>query len=324
MKPRLLLAESSEFSAEALRTLQGAFEVTCADLTRDELLQRIGPFEFVWVRLRHRIDREVFAAARALKVLATNTTGLNHIDLAAAQERRVDVVSLRGEVDFLRTIRATAELTIALTLAVLRRLPAAHEHVFRGGWDRNLFRGREIYEKVVGLVGFGRLGRIAASLFRAFGAEVIANDPRWGVGTIEEGVTMVSLDELCSRANIVSLHANYSPENAGFFGRDQFARMQPGTILINTARGELVDEMALLDAAREGILGGIGLDVIADEHGERGIVRQLATVCNERIPLVMTPHLGGCTVESTERTEMFLARKLVALASAGAASSATT
>ncbi|HEU4629848.1 MAG TPA: NAD(P)-dependent oxidoreductase, partial [Gemmatimonadaceae bacterium] len=161
-RPHVLVAESAGFSPRAAALLRDAGELTLADLDRDDLLRAAGDADVLWVRLRHRIDAEVLHAAPRLRMLVTPTTGLNHVDLAAARARDVDVLSLRGEVAFLRDVRATAEHTIALILALLRRLPAAAAHAAAGGWERDRFRGHELYGRTVGVVGYGRLGRIVA------------------------------------------------------------------------------------------------------------------------------------------------------------------
>jgi D-3-phosphoglycerate dehydrogenase / 2-oxoglutarate reductase len=310
MKPRLLIAESNGFSESARKTLEVAYEVEYADLDRDGLLRAIGDFDAVWVRLRNMIDQEILSAGKRLKVLATNTTGLNHVDLEEAERRGIRVISLRGEVDFLKTIRATAELTIGLTLAVLRRIPAAHQHVLGGGWDRTLFSGSEIYDKTVGIVGYGRLGKIVADLFSAFGARVLVNDPRLNATPQIDGYQVCSLGELLAESQIVSLHANYLVENHHFFGGQQFAAMQQGSIFINTARGELVDEHALITAIESEVLAGAGIDVVDKEHAPTTTLEKLRGLARRGKNLVFTPHLGGNTKESLERTERFLAQKL--------------
>ena len=126
----------------------------------------MGGFNALWVRLRNRIDREVFDAAPRVRFVITNTTGLNHIDQEEADRRGVRVISLRGESEFLKDVRATAEHTVGLLLALMRRIPAARDHVRRGGWNRDLFRGNELYGKTAGIVGYGRLGRLVATIWR--------------------------------------------------------------------------------------------------------------------------------------------------------------
>ncbi|MFN7291340.1 MAG: NAD(P)-dependent oxidoreductase [Pirellula sp.] len=314
MKPSLLIAESKDFSPRALKILSSAFHIQCDDLDRVGLVSRMSEIDCLWVRLRTFIDSSLIAAAPKLKVIATNTTGLNHIDLIAAEKHGVGVVSLQGEVEFLKTIRATAELTIALTLAVLRKLNAAHEHVIAGGWDRVPFKGHEIYEKTVGIVGYGRLGSIVAGYFKAFGAEVLICDPKFAGQRQVDGFEVRELHQLLADSDIVSLHANYTPENEKFFGQREFQSMRANAIFVNTARGELVDELALLDALLEQRLGGVAMDVISQEHDGGEILKRLRELARQNPGIILTPHIGGNTVESLSRTEDFLAQKLVVLA----------
>lgn len=283
----------------------------CADLDLVGLRSRIEEFNCLWVRLRNYVDRSLIAAATNLKVIATNTTGLNHIDLTAAAEHGVAVVSLRGEVEFLKSIRATAELTIALTLAVSRKLNAAHEHVVAGGWDRVPFKGHEIFEKTVGIVGYGRLGRIVAEYFKAFGAKVLICDPKFAGQSQVDGCEVRQMHQLLADSDIVSLHANYTPENEKFFGQREFQSMRANAVFVNTARGELVDELVLVEALREHRLGGVALDVISAEHDRGNIMKELRELARQNANIIITPHIGGNTVESLSRTEDFLAQKLI-------------
>ncbi len=311
MRRRILVAESRGFSRQAAAILSEFGELALADLGRAELEQAIGAAAVLWVRLRHYIDEALLRRAPDLEIIATPTTGLTHIDTAAVARRGIRLVSLRGETEFLRDVRATAEHTLGLILALLRHIPAAAAHTAAGGWDRDRFQGTEIYGKTAGVAGYGRLGRIVARYLLAFGARVLAADP-YG-GDVEPGVERVELEELLRESDIVSLHVSLCDETREFFGRREFARMKPGSIFINTARGELVDETALADAVRSGRLAGAALDVVSGEHpGEarRGqAVAALAALPN----VLITPHIGGCTVESMEKTEIFLAGQVAEL-----------
>jgi D-3-phosphoglycerate dehydrogenase len=312
-KPQLLIAEASDFNPAALELLRATFAVELADCTRQELLNICGDYQVIWVRLRHNIDREVFARAPGLRCVVTNTTGLNHLDLVAAAERGIRIVSLRGETDFLKEIRGTAELTLALTLALLRKLPQASAHVNAGGWNRDQFRGREIHGKTVGIVGYGRLGRITASYFAALGALVLACGPDLRSSEVEPGVTVVSMAELLERSEIVSLHANLTAASAGFFAAAAFQRMKPASYFINTARGELVDEAALLAALEQEKIAGAALDVLAGESSSGMAHHPLVRYAGQHDNLLLTPHIGGNTWESRMKTELFLAGQLTEL-----------
>ena len=315
---KILIAESRGFSPAALEELRRVADIAEADLDRGGLLAAVADADVLWVRLRHRINAEVFDAAKRLKVLVSPTTGLNHIDLAEAARREVQVVSLKGELDFLKDVRATAELTVGLLLALLRQIPAAAADVQRGHWNRDAFQGRELYGKTAGIVGYGRLGQIVARYLQAFDMRVLVSDPDLDPEELRAGLTKVPLAKLLSEADVVTLHVNLCDDTYGFFGREQFQSMRPGSWFVNTSRGELVDEESLLDALRSERLAGAALDVLRDENAAGMAGLPLVEYAKTNPRLILTPHIGGCTRESMEKTERFLARRLVAMLTAGA------
>jgi D-3-phosphoglycerate dehydrogenase len=316
-RPRILVSECAGFSARAAALLGGVGELVLGDLDRGALLRGVRDVDVLWVRLRHRIDAELLDAAPRLRLLATPTTGLTHVDTDEAARRGVRVLSLRDDTAALRDVRATAEHTIGLMLALLRKLPAAAAHVTQGGWDRDRFKGRELYGLTVGIVGYGRLGRIVGRYLRAFDVRVLATDPHVPATEVEPGVTLVPLATLLAGSDVVTLHASHSPATRNLLGAAELADMRRGALLVNTARGELVDEGALLDALRTGQLGGAALDVLADERPAGMGAHPLVAYARDRDDVVITPHIGGCTRESMEKTELHLARRLVELLATG-------
>ena len=176
-------------------------------------------------------------------------------------------------------------------------------------WDRDLFQGNELSGKTVGIVGVGRLGTMAAQMFRAFNTTVIGYDPRpdYPGGVAER---MPSLRLLLKRADVVSLHVEYREETRGLIDSAALSAMKPGAILINTSRGGLIDEVALLEALRAGRLGGAGLDVVSGEPDpppDHPVFRY----ANDQANLIVVPHIGGNTVEAWRNTELFLAGRVV-------------
>jgi D-3-phosphoglycerate dehydrogenase / 2-oxoglutarate reductase len=307
---RILVAEARDFPPKAAALLESVGSLTLGDFDRPTLLSEVENLEVLWVRLRHYVDAEIMSHAPRLRVIATPTTGLNHIDLKATEERGISVLSLRGETDFLKNIRATAEHTVGLTLALLRRIPDATQHALGGKWNRDLFKGSEIFEKTVGIIGYGRLGRIVADYFSAFGAQVFATDPAMNPGEIRQGLRIVPLPDLLAQSDIVSLHVNLTTSTYGFFDKSCFAMMKRGSFLINTARGELIDEVAFLEAIQNGHVTGAALDVLSGELDCGFESHPFLQYAAENSNLIITPHIGGCTRESTERTEEFLAEKV--------------
>jgi D-3-phosphoglycerate dehydrogenase / 2-oxoglutarate reductase len=308
-RPTILVSESQDFSELAEAKLREYGDLLLEDCNRDNLIQSVARAEVLWIRLRHRIDREVLEAGKHLKMIVTPTTGLNHIDLATAAEKEIRVLSLRGEADFLKDVRATAELTIGLMLALIRRISHATNHVVHGGWNRDLFRGSELCGKTVGIVGFGRLGRIVAKYLAAFDARVLAYDPQLDDDQFPSYAVSTSLEALLQRSDIVTLHANLTAENTRFFGKREFGLMRAGSWFINTARGELVDENALEASLRKGHLRGAALDVLSDEQSFGMSEHPLVCYARDHDHLIVTPHIGGATAESMAKTEVFMAEQ---------------
>lgn len=313
-RPRILNAEPDGFAPEAtaiLREVGDLHEETC---DRSRLAELLPEFEILVLRFGVRIDADMLARAPRLQIIGCPATGTDHIDTAAAEAQGVKTVSLNGDRAFLEGLTATAELAWGLLLAVVRRLPQAIEHVRGGGWNRDAFQGLQLRGKTLGIVGFGRLGRRVAAYGRAFGMPVLACDPYVDVPAAEARQT--DLETLLAQSDIVSVHVPLTPETRGLLSETALSSMAPGAILINTARGEVVDEEALLAALDAGRLAGAGLDVLAGE----GLKPPDWPRCNpvwmraQRDPrLALTPHIGGKTAESNRDADVRLVRKLVVI-----------
>ncbi len=308
---KLLNLEPESYSQEARAILEEFAQLEERALPPEELPRKIGEYHGVILRLGYRIGAQVLACKGKLRVIGTPTTGLDHIDLAEAERQGVQILSLRGERDFLDTVHATAEHTLAMILALMRRIPWAHDSVLEGVWNRDLFRGHELFGKKLGIVGLGRLGRLVASYSMAFGMEVMAFDVKEGIS--QPGVEMVSKEKLFREAHVVSLHVPLNSETVGLVGEREFNWMRPEAVLINTSRGAVVEEGALLKALEQGRIAGAALDVLCKEprlgepwEGLPALVKYARGNNN----LLLTPHIGGATYESMARTEVFLARKM--------------
>jgi len=303
MTTKILVAESTGFSREAADLLRSVGEVTFADLDRPGLLSAVEDTNVLMIRLRHRIDQEVLDRAPKLETLVSPTTGLNHIDVSALKRRGIRLLSLQGEVDFLKDVRATAEHTIGLMLALLRSISPAAEDVKSGHWNRDAFRGGELHRRKIGIIGYGRIGTLVKRYLHAFEADTRISDPLADENSLR-------LEELLEWSDLVTLHASWSSANDRFFSLNCFERMKPGSFFVNTARGELVDETALLESLKSGKLGGAALDVLADEQHLEAGNHPLVAYARSHSNLLITPHIGGCTAESMAKTEIFLAERL--------------
>lgn len=319
-RARIVNAEIDGYSAVALDRLRDVAEVAChGDLDRDGLiaLLKADPADVLIVRLGFHLDRAFFEELgpdRCPRAIATATTGLNHVDLDAARQRGIAVLSLKGELEFLRTVTATAEHTWGLLLALIRHLPEAVADTREGNWRRDLFRGIDLSGRTLGIVGLGRIGTIVARYADAFGMTVLAAEPKLEQGwTEDQRVEIMPLEPLLRASDIITLHVDYSAATHGLIGTAAFDAMKPGALLVNTSRGAVIDQTALLDSLESGKLGGAALDVIAEEDDSKDEAKRhspLIAYAREHPNLLITPHIGGATMDSMHKTEIFMAGKI--------------
>lgn len=308
---KVIIAEPKDFSEEVKTSLKSLFNLTVKNLKSDELEHAFCHFDVFWFRLGFQIDRTLIEMSnRRVKYIVTPVTGLNHIDTVACAEHGVRIISLKGEFEFLKEVRATAEHTLLLTLALLRKLVPAVENTMSGSWDREPFKGNEIFKKTVGIIGFGRLGKIVCDYYKALGAKILIyeKNPNAELLTSSE---LVDLDTLLRESDIVSLHINFLPENIEFFSARHFSLMKPSAVFINTARGKLVNAEALKNALINGEISGAALDVIYDEFDLSNSPELELLTSKKLTNLIITPHIGGNTWESFDKTEKFIYNKLI-------------
>ena len=278
------------------------------DLTAS-IQDRVGA---LFVQLKYQIDPPLLKKFPQLKFVVSPTTGLNHIDLDYCEKNGIQVISLKGEGEFLSSTTATAELTWGLILSLVRQIPGAvHSATQLGVWDRNQFRGRDLSGMVLGILGYGRLGRQIKKVAEAFGMKVLVCEKEEGIQTQFGGQMEFSeLGELLNKSDIVTLHIDYHEGNNKIFGKEQFESMKDGSFFINTSRGEVIDEDALLSSLEQGKLAGAAVDVLSDET-QNPTGNALVNYAKTHSHLLVTPHIGGCTRDSMEKTEFFIAHKLV-------------
>jgi len=264
---RILNAEPENYSPQAVEIISQVGELRLEQQDREGLLAAVSGMDALIVRLAFQIDEQVFAAAPHLRAVVSATTGLDHIDLAAAERHGVKVLSLRGEEEFLRSIPATAELTWGLLLSLTRNIPAAFNSVLQGNWQRDLYKGHDLAGRHLGILGLGRIGQMVARYGLAFKMQVLAYDPI--LSRRMENVTSVeSMDELLSRSEILSIHVPLNTSTTGLIGKRELDLLPARALLINTSRGDIVDETALVSALESGRIAGAALDVLSNERSE--------------------------------------------------------
>jgi D-3-phosphoglycerate dehydrogenase / 2-oxoglutarate reductase len=297
-RPVVLIAE--ELSPATLEALGPDFEIRqCNGADRDELLSAVPDADALLVRSATKVDVEALGAAKQLKVVARAGVGLDNVDVKAATQQGVMVVNAPTS-----NIVSAAELAVALMLAAARNIAPASQALKQGEWKRSRYTGTELYEKTVGIVGLGRIGVLVAQRLSSFGMKVIAFDPYVQAGRAAQmGVRLVTLEELLAESDFMSVHLPKTPETVGLIGEEQLAKVKPHLVLVNAARGGIVDEQALFNALKEGRLGAAGLDVFAQEPCTDSPLFELENV-------VATPHLGASTDEAQEKAGVAVARSV--------------
>lgn len=240
------------------------------------------------------ISDAMIDAAPNLKIISCATTGADHIARDSAQAKGIAIHTLREDADLLANLTPAAELSWALLMAVARSLPAAVAHTRAGLWRREDFPGTMVQGRTLGLVGVGRIGGWMARYAQAFGMSVLGYDPYQD--TLSDGVKPATLEDLFGASDFVSVHVHLSDETRGLVNRALLESAKPGQILINTSRGAIVDEAALLDGLKSGRLGGAGLDVL---DGEPDTVNHpLVVYSQSHENVLITPHCGGLSPDA--------------------------
>ncbi len=288
---RVLLTDNITPEAVSVFDSYGEIEaVAVGTLPPDELQKTIADFDGIVVRSPSRITAGIIDAAVRLKYIGRAGVGIDNIDIEAATERGVIVMNAPTG----NTV-STAEFTVGLMLSLARWIPAAHNSVTSGAWDRKTYRGIELSGKTVGIVGLGRVGREVARRMRAFGMNIVACDPLVAKDVFDEvDATSVDLAELLRQSRIVTFHVPLTDKTKNMIGDDQLAKLPDGALLVNCSRGGIVSEDALARALETGKLAGVALDVYEKEPpGDHPLFRHPRCV--------FAPHLGAATEEARVR-----------------------
>ncbi|MDP1720245.1 MAG: phosphoglycerate dehydrogenase [Candidatus Nanopelagicaceae bacterium] len=295
-KPVVLIAE--ELSPATVDALGPDFEIRhCDGANRDELLSALAAgVDAVLIRSATIMDAEAIGAAKGLKVIARAGVGLDNVEIPAATAAGVMVVNAPTS-----NIVSAAELAIGLLLASARHISPAHAALRNGKWARSKYTGTELFEKTLGIVGFGRIGQLVAARMQAFGMKVVAYDPYLQPARAAQlGVQLIDLDDLLAQSDFITIHLPKTKETANLIGVEALKKVKPTVRIINAARGGVLDESALYDAIHEGRVGGAGLDVFSTEPCTDSPLFTLDRV-------VATPHLGASTDEAQERAGIAVA-----------------
>ena len=287
----IVIADQLPASAvELLRGVPGWTIDARSGRSAEELARDLTQADALVVRSATKVTAAIIAAAPQLKVIARAGTGVDNVDVPAATERGIVVMNAPGANSI-----SVAELAMAFMLGLARMIPSADASMKRGVWEKKKLTGEELRGKTLGIVGLGRIGQEVGARARSFGMSLVAHDPfisEQVAGTL--GIQLLSLDDLCQASDYITLHLPSTPETKHLFNASRLAHCKPGVRIVNTARGELIDESALADAIESRQVAGAGLDVFQTEPPSEWRLAKLPQV-------IATPHIAASTVEAQEQ-----------------------
>ncbi|MED5261989.1 MAG: phosphoglycerate dehydrogenase [Myxococcota bacterium] len=298
---RVLVSDSlASQGLDVLRHAQGVEVLDRPGLSPGDLLEAIADVDGLVIRSGTKVTSDVIAAATKLRVIGRAGIGVDNVDVGAATARGIAVLNTPEGNNV-----TTAEHAISLLLSLARHIPAATASMKAGRWEKKKYTGTEIFNRTLGVLGLGNIGRIVALRALGLGMKVVAYDPHISrEAATKLGVELVEFDELLSRVDAVTVHVPRTKDTTGLLGADAFARAKPGLLVVNAARGGIVDEEALLEALNSGQVGGAGLDVFAEEPPSP----DSPLIAHERV--VCTPHLGASTEQAQVNVAVAVAEQV--------------
>lgn len=317
MKPNLLVMDIKYCSDLTIKKLQTHFNLfpsiarTVADL-RNDLINTQA--KFLQCGLGIQIGSDLLADVESFQCVISPTTGLDHLDVAYLLSRDIKVIHLGQLKDEIKGVFATAEVTWGLLLTVSRHLADAHHHVLHGTFNREAFLGRELQGRTLGVIGYGRLGKKVSEYGKAFGMNVkISEIDAQKILELPQGIEPVELDRLLMESDVISIHLPLTGETENYMDGEKIKKMKAGAILINTSRGELLDETATSQALESGHLYGVGVDVLSGEVSDNfnPLSSPLVLSANNGFNVVITPHIGGWAESAVTKTRDLVAEALI-------------
>lgn len=308
-KMKIAITESQNFSKIGLEKLEAIGQVQQFDFkTIEELVQVCKNIEVLFVRLRFKFTKDVLVQFPNLKFILSATTGIDHIDEDFFVKRGGKIICLKGETEFLEQIPSTAEHTWALLLSLVKKIPFSFDDVKKGNWNRDFFKGNNLKNKKIAILGMGRVGKQVAKIANCFDMEVGFYDIK------EIDVPYLKFDSpmtLFEWANIISIHIPQNKSNENYIDKTLLSHIKKSAVLINTSRGGIWDEVTLCEMILNKEINGVATDVLKNELDNKIDKNGLVTLSKKGFPIIITPHLAGATVESMEMTEDFIAGKFL-------------
>ncbi|AEH07529.1 phosphoglycerate dehydrogenase [Methanothermococcus okinawensis] len=297
--PKILITDAIHEDAVEILKNVGDVEIATG-LTPEELKEKIKDADAIVIRSGTKLTKEIIDVAKKLKVIARAGVGVDNVDLQAATEKGIIVVNSPDASSV-----SVAELTIGFMLSAARNIPQATASLKRGEWDRKSFKGVELYSKTLGIIGLGRIGQQVAKRAKAFGMNIVGYDPYIPVEVAKNmGIKLMDVNELCKVSDFITLHVPLTPKTKHIIGKEQISLMKKNAIIVNCARGGLIDENALYEALKDKKIRSAALDVFEQEPPKNNPLLTLNNV-------IGTPHQGASTVEAQKSAGTIVAEQVV-------------
>lgn len=307
-KTKILCPDPSSFSIEGLNFLKKNFDADIKELTQIQFDKVAFLYDAVLIRFNKSITKKTLKKNSKLKFILCPTTGLDHIDAKLCKKQKINIISLKNQKKFLEDITSTSELAIGLLINIMRNINPSISSVKNNKWNFNEFRGYELKDKIIGIIGMGRLGKIVGKIAKAFTMNVIFYDIE--KMKIEKFKQYKTVDKVFDLSDIISIHLPLNSKTKHFLSFKEFNLMKKKPFIINTSRGSIINSKALLDALKKNKIKGAALDVIENENkNKNNILNPLINYSKKNKNLIITPHIGGCTYEANFKTDIFVLEK---------------
>ncbi len=317
MKPTALIIEAEYYPLDLLHQLEIKGSITKSNaVTQDQLRGDLllHNSEILFCGLGINIDESLLGQVTNIKYVVSPATGTNHLDINYLNSRNIKLIHLGDFSTEISNVFSTAELTWSLLLTVVRRIIPAHGSVVSGSFDRGPFLGIDLAGRTLGIIGYGRLGRRVAEYGNAFGMRVVVCDVDDAkAANLANGITSCSIDQLLLTSDVISIHVPLNEQTRGLITDREISKMKNGTVLINTSRGEVLDELAIVEALTTGKLYGVGVDVLVGENANDFSSNDspLVKAAKRNLNVVVSPHIGGWTKQAVATTRTLVVEELL-------------
>tara|TARA_B110000438_G_C15809564_1_gene649001 strand:- start:120 stop:1064 length:945 start_codon:yes stop_codon:yes gene_type:complete len=308
---KVLCPEPESFSKEGLDFASNIFTLTAKTMDQDLFESNLKYFDGILIRFNTKISKKLLSKNKNTRFILSPTTGLDHIDVEYCKRKKIKIYHIKNDRAFLKQLPGTAELTFGLMLSLIRKIPSAFESVKNENWEVGPFRGLELSDKTIGILGFGRLGKKVAKIALSFNMKVIFFDPFKSYKS-KKIKKINDLNKFLKAVDILSLHLHLNKNTHHLIGESELSLLKKDSIIINTSRGSIIDNRALLKFLEQSKIKGAALDVLEDEEAiinkkDNPLIKYSMSNNN----LIITPHIGGATYESVRKSDQYVLQKFL-------------